>query len=209
MIGFGYMNMRKRHNLDNLDTTGKRIAFWMQNRPGGKMTQKELVVALEELEIYTSQSVISRLLDDKTAGDPRIIAGIAKTLKLSSDYLLLNTDDPNPKGEEEVDDLLQESDTPYTVEIQLSPAARELAQIYEQMDIEFRLIVDQMVQSLAGLNAAIRQRDEQLTRLASELIANLSDATANRSAGTLLQLLSLSFNGEDQQRLQHDATSQK
>ena len=209
MIGFGYMNMRKRHNLDNLDTTGKRIAFWMQNRPGGKMTQKELVVALEELEIYTSQSVISRLLDDKTAGDPRIIAGIAKTLKLSSDYLLLNTDDPNPKGEEEEDDLLQESDTPYTVEIQLSPAARELAQIYEQMDIEFRLIVDQMVQSLAGLNAAIRQRDEQLTRLASELIANLSDATANRSAGTLLQLLSLSFNGEDQQRLQHDATSQK
>lgn len=81
-----------------LDTVGKRIRILRQDLD---LNQVELVTALEKHGIAVGRSYISELERSDKVPSGTVLAGLARVLGTTTDYLLLLTDDPNPPHEQE------------------------------------------------------------------------------------------------------------
>lgn len=81
-----------------LDTVGKRIRILRQDL-GFK--QAQLVNELEKQGIEVGRSYISELERTDKVPSGTVLAGLAKVLGTTTDYLLMLTDDPIPPGEQE------------------------------------------------------------------------------------------------------------
>ena len=68
-------------------------------RTDRSMNQETLVQLLQEkYDIRTSQSYISHMENSGKVPSGEVVAGLARLLETSTDYLLLLTDDPSPSG---------------------------------------------------------------------------------------------------------------
>ena len=106
-----------------LDTFGKRVRIL---RTDVGMTQNELVDTLERFGSPVGRSYLSAIetTDRTPTGD--VIAGIAKAIGTTSDYLLGMTENPFPPANHDSAKLSQSEDF-------LSPDAMELAMLFDKL----------------------------------------------------------------------------
>ena len=89
-----------------LDTVGKRIRILRQDLG---LNQGELVNALEKQGIEVGRSYISELERTDKVPSGTVLAGLAKVLGTTTDYLLMLTDDPvmpDEQEEQQIEDAL-------------------------------------------------------------------------------------------------------
>ena len=89
-----------------LDTVGKRIRILRQDLG---LNQGELVNALEKQGIEVGRSYISELERTDKVPSGTVLAGLAKVLGTTTDYLLMLTDDPilpNEQEDQKIEDVL-------------------------------------------------------------------------------------------------------
>lgn len=82
-----------------LDTVGKRIRILRQDLG---LNQAELVNHLEKQGIEVGRSYISELERTSKVPSGTVLAGLARVLNTTTDYLLLLSEDPNLPQEQEV-----------------------------------------------------------------------------------------------------------
>ena len=126
-----------------LDTVGKRIRILRQDL-GFK--QAGLVNELEKQGIDVGRSYISELERTDKVPSGTVLAGLAKVLGTTTDYLLMLTDDPGlleEQEEQKVEDAL----------------ARELLAVYTTLAAEKKAVLLYLAKALAesGKSAAIQQ----------------------------------------------------
>ena len=126
-----------------LDTVGKRIRILRQDL-GFK--QAGLVNELEKQGIDVGRSYISELERTDKVPSGTVLAGLAKVLGTTTDYLLMLTDDPvllEEQEEQKVEDAL----------------ARELLAVYTTLAAEKKAVLLYLAKALAesGKSAAIQQ----------------------------------------------------
>lgn len=80
------------------DTVGKRIRLLRQDLD---LNQATLVSELKKLGVEIGSSYISELERTDKVPSGTVLAGLARVLGTTTDYLLLLTDDPNPPHEQE------------------------------------------------------------------------------------------------------------
>ena len=93
-------------NKQFLDTVGKRIRILRQDLG---FNQGELVNELAKQGIDVGRSYISELERTDKVPSGTVLAGLAKVLGTTTDYLLMLTDDPglpNEQEEQEIEDAL-------------------------------------------------------------------------------------------------------
>lgn len=116
-----------------LDTVGKRIRILRQDLD---LNQAELVTALEKHGIAVGRSYISELERSDKVPSGTVLAGLARVLGTTTDYLLLLTDDPNPPHEQE--------------EQQIEDAlARELLAVYMTLAVDKKAMLLYLAKALA------------------------------------------------------------
>lgn len=93
--------------LPFLNSTGKRIRIL---RDDWGYSQGDLVQLLQGQGVTISQSALSRCERDEIGIDGRAIAGLAKLFGVTTDYLLMMTDIPSNREEEEEGDQPQKLD---------------------------------------------------------------------------------------------------
>ena len=102
-------------NKQFFDTVGKRIRLLRQDLD---LNQAKLVSELKKLGVEIGSSYISELERTDKVPSGTVLAGLARVLGTTTDYLLLLTDDPNPPHEQEdqqiEDALARELLTVYT-----------------------------------------------------------------------------------------------
>lgn len=116
-----------------LDTVGKRIRILRQDLD---LNQAELVTALEKHGIAVGRSYISELERSDKVPSGTVLAGLARVLGTTTDYLLLLTDDPNPPHEQEeqhIEDAL----------------ARELLTVYATLAADKKAMLLYLAKALA------------------------------------------------------------
>lgn len=116
-----------------LDTVGKRIRILRQDLG---LNQAELVHELEKRSIEVGRSYISELERTDKVPSGTVLAGLARVLGTTTDYLLLLTDDPNPPHEQEeqqVEDAL----------------ARELLAVYTTLAADKKAMLLYLAKALA------------------------------------------------------------
>lgn len=86
--------------MDLLNTTGKRIRLL---RGDLDLTQEELTRQIEKLGVTIGRSYISLLERTSNVPSGDVLAGLARVLRTTTDYLLLLTDDPLIPGEPDED----------------------------------------------------------------------------------------------------------
>lgn len=116
-----------------LDTVGKRIRILRQDL---NLNQAELVNALEKHGIAVGRSYISELERSDKVPSGTVLAGLARVLGTTTDYLLLLTGDPNPPHEQE--------------EQQIEDAlARELLAVYTTLAADKKAMLLYLAKALA------------------------------------------------------------
>lgn len=85
-------------NKQFFDTVGKRIRLLRQDLD---LNQAALVSELKKQGIEIGSSYISELERTDKVPSGTVLAGLARVLGTTTDYLLLLTDDPNPPHEQE------------------------------------------------------------------------------------------------------------
>lgn len=116
-----------------LDTVGKRIRILRQDLG---LNQAELVHELEKRSIEVGRSYISELERTDKVPSGTVLAGLARVLGTTTDYLLLLTDDPNPPHEQE--------------EQQIEDAlARELLAVYTTLAADKKAMLLYLAKALA------------------------------------------------------------
>ena len=116
-----------------LDTVGKRIRILRQDLG---LNQAELVHELEKRSIEVGRSYISELERTDKVPSGTVLAGLARVLGTTTDYLLLLTDDPNPPHEQE--------------EQQIEDAlARELLAVYMTLAADKKAMLLYLAKALA------------------------------------------------------------
>lgn len=130
------------------NSTGKRIKIL---RSDLNMNQAELADAVSALGVHLAQTTLSRFEQDKTAPPADVLAGLARALDTSADYLALLTDDPLPRAE--VNDqrilMLQEAaSTAYEVDRDVE----RLLQMWAELDAEKRAFVLEIAARLQRWN---------------------------------------------------------
>lgn len=116
-----------------LDTVGKRIRILRQDLG---LNQAELVHELEKRSIEVGRSYISELERTDKVPSGTVLAGLARVLGTTTDYLLLLTDDPNPPHEQE--------------EHQIEDAlARELLTVYATLAADKKAMLLYLAKALA------------------------------------------------------------
>lgn len=85
-------------NKQFFDTVGKRIRLLRQDL---SLNQAALVSELKKQGIEIGSSYISELERSDKVPSGTVLAGLARVLGTTTDYLLLLTDDPNPPHEQE------------------------------------------------------------------------------------------------------------
>lgn len=88
--------------MDLLNTTGKRIRV-LRNDLG--LTQGEVIQQLESVGVAVDRSYLSVLERTDRVPSGQVIAGLARILRTSADYLLLLTDNPLLPGDVEEEDM--------------------------------------------------------------------------------------------------------
>ena len=120
-------------NAHFLDTVGKRIRILRQDLD---LNQAELVTALEKHGIAVGRSYISELERSDKVPSGTVLAGLARVLGTTTDYLLLLTEDPNPPHEQE--------------EQQIEDAlARELLTVYMTLAADKKAMLLYLAKALA------------------------------------------------------------
>lgn len=77
--------------MDMLNTIGKRVRLL---RGDLDLTQEELIRQLEKHGVEVGQTHISNIERKDTLPSGKVLAGLARVLRTTTDYLLLLTDDP-------------------------------------------------------------------------------------------------------------------
>lgn len=98
-----------------LNTTGKRIRVL---RGDLDLTQEELTRQVEKLGIRIGRSYISLLERSTNIPSGEVLAGLARVLHTTTDYLLLLTDDPLIPGEPD-EDVREVSDDEWALLLEL------------------------------------------------------------------------------------------
>lgn len=119
-----------------LDTVGKRIRILRQDLG---LNQGELVNALEKQGIEVGRSYISELERTDKVPSGTVLAGLAKVLGTTTDYLLMLTDDPilpSEQEEHQVEDVL----------------GRELLSVYEMLAADKKAVLLYLAKALVESN---------------------------------------------------------
>ena len=115
------------------DTVGKRIRLLRQDLD---LNQATLVSELKKLGVEIGSSYISELERTDKVPSGTVLAGLARVLGTTTDYLLLLTDDPNPPHEQE--------------EHQIEDAlARELLAVYTTLAADKKAMLLYLAKALA------------------------------------------------------------
>jgi len=128
-------------NKQFFDTVGKRIRLLRQDLD---LNQAALVSELKKQGIEIGSSYISELERTDKVPSGTVLAGLARVLGTTTDYLLLLTDDPNPPHEQE--------------EQQIEDAlARELLAVYITLAADKKAMLLYLAKALAepGKNAGV------------------------------------------------------
>jgi transcriptional regulator with XRE-family HTH domain len=120
-------------NKQFFDTVGKRIRLLRQDL---SLNQAALVSELKKQGIEIGSSYISELERSDKVPSGTVLAGLARVLGTTTDYLLLLTDDPNPPHEQE--------------EQQIEDAlARELLAVYMTLAADKKAMLLYLAKALA------------------------------------------------------------
>ncbi len=95
-----------------LDTFGKRVR---RHREEMGLYQEDMVAALAKMGIEISQSYWSKCETSDRIPGGEVVAGAAKVLHVSADYLLRLTDDPTPAAERNQTYYSEEADQAATL----------------------------------------------------------------------------------------------
>lgn len=126
-----------------LNTTGKRISF---HRDEMGMSQEGLTVALREYGIKIERSQLSRIENQQHPPSGQMLSALAHILGVTSDYLLLLSDDPLPPDGSP--HAFAEENSEYKVD----PMAERLMQYWGHLSMGDQAILLQLAQRLSGDN---------------------------------------------------------
>ena len=133
------------------NTTGKRIKL---HREDLGLRQEDVVRLLMEQGIEIGQSRLSRIEQQQHAPPGEIVAGLAKILNVSTDYLLLLTDDPTQHDDDELPSEVDPDD----------PLLMKLLQYWDMLGMTDRAILLNLAARLADQNvvAFVGRHNRQL-----------------------------------------------
>jgi transcriptional regulator with XRE-family HTH domain len=147
---------------DILDTTGKRIRLLRQDR---YLKQASVVRDLSKMGVEVSQTYISKLENNDVTPNGRIIAGLAKILGTTADYLLLLTDDPDPHGAEENTVDEEEEEELGQPARKLDPKLEGFVDRYERLDSidqqRILRIMDELIDYVVERQGGVRPAPEE------------------------------------------------
>lgn len=121
------------------NTTGKRIKL---HREDLGLRQEDVVKLLMDQGIEIGQSRLSRIEQQKNAPSGEIVAGLARVLNVSTDYLLLLTDDPIRHDDDELPVEVDRDD----------PLLLKLLQFWNMLGMTDRAILLNLAGRLADQN---------------------------------------------------------
>lgn len=158
--------------MDMLNTTGKRIRLL---RGDLDLTQEELTRQVEKLGVQVGRSYLSILERSDKVPSGEVLAGLARVLRTTTDYLLLLTDDPLIPGEPDEDELV------------LSVDERELIAALRGLPPADYISLLEMIRSL--IDVAQRQRQRTGRGLVESSVSSAPMPRVPRSRADLVALL--------------------
>src|SRR3990172_8205833 len=128
------------------DTFGKRLRILREDL---SLSQKDVAHALRQQGLPITNQYISKLERGYKTPSGEIVAGLARVLHTTTDYLLLLTDAGESPDDSEQNDTVHENHVVYEVR---SPATRALAQrlltVFSQLSDDERAYVVELAEAL-------------------------------------------------------------
>lgn len=125
-------------------STGRRIKIL---RDDLGLSQEALAEKVSGEGVYLAQSTLSRFEQDKSPPPSDVLAVLARVLGVSSDYLVMLSDDPSQHTEASnprMLSLLEEASTAYGVDREVE----RLLRVWSQLDVEDRRLLLAFVERL-------------------------------------------------------------